>query len=218
MFPPGKSIAPRLAVRLVAVTSLVLAAVGAVTFLSQHHQQHRQLSEVAVTGANQLSAALSLPLWNFQSEVVNRILDSAMEVEDVTGIVVHQPNVASPGGTSEFARKRDARWLPVGGAPSSFDGQVVEKRNIIYEGKTIGSLELIVTPRWTDARLRSNLVIFIGIIILLDVVLVACLYGLLRREVITPLQVIGEFASLVTAKGGVSVRAQQPDSATRSEL
>ena len=71
----GKSIARRLAVRLVAITSLLLVAVGAIAFWSQYNQRQRQFSESASTTADQVSAALSLPLWNFQSEVISRILD-----------------------------------------------------------------------------------------------------------------------------------------------
>ena len=98
MSSPNKSIARRLAFSLVAVISLVLVIVGAVVFWSLRGQRLHQLSARTGTTANQLSAALSLPLWNFQSEMVNRILDSAMEAEDTAGIVVRQANVAAPGG------------------------------------------------------------------------------------------------------------------------
>ena len=202
MSSSGKSIAPRLAIRLVAVTSLVLALVGAMAFWSQHSQRHRQLAEITSASANQLSVALSLPLWNFQSEVVNRILDSAMELNDVAGIVVRQPNVAAPGGASVFARMRDAQWHPVPGLSTQPAGEITEQRRVVYEGKAIGSVELITTTRWINSRLYSGLVIFISLILLVDFILVACLYALLYREIITPLQLIERFASQVTEGSG----------------
>lgn len=202
MVPAGKSIAPRLALKLVAIVSLLLAVVAAVDFWSQYHQRHRRLSARATVTANQLSASLSLPLWNFQEDVVDRILDGAMESQEVAGIVIHQPNVASPGGMSTFARRRDARWKPIGGLPEPLQDGITEKRDIVYQGKTVGTLEFSITPRWIEAELRRGLAMFVGLAVLLDIILVAWLYALLRREIISPLQAIGKYAGQVSASGG----------------
>ncbi len=209
MFSPRNAIAPRLAVRLVAVTSLVLAAVGAVAFWSQHVQAHRELAAFARNSAKRLAIALSLPLWNFQSDEIIRVMDGAMVDQDIAGVVVLQANVSAPGGASVFKRTRDAQWHRIPGSPSLVGGEITQKRSVDYEGKTIGSLELIVTPRWTDARLRSGLFIYIGTVILVDVVLVVCLCALLRREIIRPLQILDGFAGRVTADGGEFVGAPQ---------
>ncbi|MEO7034689.1 MAG: PAS domain S-box protein [Polyangiaceae bacterium] len=205
------SIAPRLAIMLVAVSSLVLATVGAIAFWTLHAHRHRVLAETTATTANQLAAALSLPLWNFQGPVTDRILDSAMEAEDVVAVVVRQPDVEASGGMRVFARSRDAAWRPAAGLPSlPSPRDLHEERSIVQNGKTVGALELTSTPRWIDAGLRSALFLFMGTILLLDAVLVACLYALLRREIIVPLQVIGEFAERVSAGGSVPEGALKP--------
>jgi len=198
-----RSIAPRLALMLVAVSSLVLALVGAIAFWTLHAQRHRELAETTGTTANQLAAALSLPLWNFQGPVTDRILDSAMEAKDVVAVVVRQSDIEAPDGVKIFARARDADWHSTVGLPGlASPADLHEQRKIVHDGKTVGTLELVSTPRWLDAGMRSALFLFVATILLLDAVLVACLYALLRREIIAPLQLIGEFAEQVSAGGG----------------
>ncbi|HEX6833798.1 MAG TPA: hypothetical protein VF132_09735, partial [Rudaea sp.] len=92
-----------MALRLVALTSLLLAGGGAATFWSLYSERHHQLAQSTINAADQLAVAMSLPLWNFQEAVVDHILNGAMSDENVAGIVVRQPNVAVADGTSSFA-------------------------------------------------------------------------------------------------------------------
>jgi PAS domain S-box-containing protein len=209
LFSRSESIAPRLAARLVALTSLLLAGVGVVTFWSLYSQRHHQLAQSTTNAADQLSAAMSLPLWNFQERVVDRILDGAMADENIAGIIVRQPNVAAEGGTSSFARSRDAQWHSIKAAHLLQEGEISEARNISYDNNAIGTLQVISSARWIDATLYSGLYLFIALILLLNAVLVTCLYVLLRREIINPLQVIGEFAHRVAETDADLARAPQ---------
>jgi PAS domain S-box-containing protein len=201
IFSRNGSIAPRLALRLVALTSLLLAGAGAITFWSLHSRRHFQLAQSTSVAADQLSQAMSLPLWNFQEPVVDRILDSAMRDEDVISIVVRQPNVTAARGISSFTRKRDAQWHPITGAHVLREGEITEARTIVYDNDAIGSLQVTSSPRWIDARLYSQVYLFIALILLFNGVLVTCLYILLHREVIKPLQLVERFAHAVTETG-----------------
>lgn len=205
----ARSIAPRLAARLVVISTLVLAALAAIAFATLQVQRHRELAAATATSADQLAEALALPLWNFQAPVIDRILESAMTADHIAGVIVRQPAVDAPGGVNVIARTRSEDWQAHVGMPPVRPGELRAERAILHDGHVVGTLTLIATPRWIQAWLRSALVLMLGAILLLDAVLVACLYALLRREVIAPLQAIGTYAERVTAATALDGAAPQ---------
>lgn len=206
LFPFRKSIASRLAVMLVAATSLVLALAGTLAFWFQYRQAQGQILQATVVNANQFSEALSLPLGNAQPEVVNHLLDSLMEDRSAAGVIVRPSGAVGTGG---FARSRDSQWHPVVGTPSLAGKVFVETRNVAYDGKVIGTLQVVGSSRWINADIWRMFAWFLGLILLLDAVLVTLLYLLLHRNIVRPVQAIGRFADRVIATGAETAQAPQ---------
>ncbi|TFH64625.1 MAG: hybrid sensor histidine kinase/response regulator, partial [Candidatus Zixiibacteriota bacterium] len=99
---------------LVAVTTVVLSAFGIANYFWERSQRISELeSQLAVTAA-QLASSLALPLWNFDSEQVDKIIESTMRNREVFGVTIT--------GTDDIKRissfTRDTQWrvVPTKGA------------------------------------------------------------------------------------------------------
>jgi two-component system cell cycle sensor histidine kinase/response regulator CckA len=87
---------------LVSVTTVVLATFGSAYYGWERNRRISNLeSRLAVTTA-QLESSLALPLWNFDNEQVDKIIESTMRNQEVFGVTVTE--VEGSGVISGFSR------------------------------------------------------------------------------------------------------------------
>jgi len=187
------------AATLVTVTTLVLGAVGAANYIWRSRDEYVRLRRVTSAQANELAVALALPVWNIDRAQIEKILDSQTGAPLVEAVVV---NAAG----NRHARERDAqRKLVPTTAGLHTEGLLVERRQIVFDGQTIGSMVLYTTPRFVKETMRKSLLATLLVILITDVILVLSIYWVLYRAVLRPLVEIERFAAAVSAGGAGSV-------------
>jgi PAS domain S-box-containing protein len=199
MGPNNHSVATRVIVTIVAVATLLLTVLGTINYRSQRDSEWDELRSENATRTQQASAALALPLWNFDREQIDKVIDSLMQTPEVAGVVVRQADVASAGGFATYLRSRDAEWKPIvaASAPSASDLQT-DERPIAVTDETLGSVKIFATPRFLRERMRGALLIIVLRIVLLDLLLVISLVLLLWHVVLKPLRAIERYAGSVS--------------------
>jgi PAS domain S-box-containing protein len=178
---------------LVAVTTLVLGAFGVVDYLGRRSSEMARLRRVGDAQADELAAALALPVWNIDRAQIDKILDSQQDAAPIEAVVV------DAAGT-RHARMRDAhRRLVTTNGPIRTAGLLAEERPIVFGGERIGTVQLYTTPKIIEGQLRQALLTMIATIIVIDVILVLSIYLVLYRTVLRPLMEIDSYACAVSA-------------------
>jgi two-component system cell cycle sensor histidine kinase/response regulator CckA len=181
---------------LVAVTTLVLSAFGIANYCWERSQKIIRLeSRLAVT-TSQLASSLALPLWNFDSKQVDKIIESTMRNSEVFGVAV----TGTDGNMRISGFVRDAQWriVPIKGEIRNRDLFTRSERIVIY-GNHVGTVHLFMTPRVMERSLHSFAIITIMAIVTLNAFLVFIPFQLLRRKVIKPLKAIEAYALKVSS-------------------
>jgi hypothetical protein len=196
------SIATLVVIFLVIIATCMLVGMGWSSYHEESLKERAKLQQSLVTEADQLSAGLSLPLWNFDYSQVGKILDSAMHDRSVYGVIVEQVDPADTQEFMTYARIRDPQWRSI---PTEFDipieGFQVEERTITAMGEPIGRVRILLTTRFLEQELRQRLVKSIAQTLVFDLLLIASLYLLLWNVVLKPLRTLERYATAVKTGG-----------------
>jgi len=190
--PRAKSVALVVSVTLAMLTSVFLAVLGYVNYRAQERYEIRQLQQELDYGADQLSSAIALPLWNFDQNQIGAVLESAMKFESVYGLILQPLNLDR---APSDIRMRDANW-EVTRADKPFDtqGLLSAQRQVSVQGKPMGSITLFATTRFIAQRMQAFWLQTLASILVIDVLLVLSLYYVLWRTILRPLQRIENYA------------------------
>ena len=188
------SVSVTVIVTLVSVVTLFLAALGVGNFQLQKAREYEQLQRELDYSATQVAAALSLPMWNFDQEQINSILDSAMMLEPVAGLVLVRDGAES---TAPDVRLRSASWEAVRSnvAPDT-TGFIRTDKTVVIGQQSLGTISVTGSRKFIDRRLQAVLVQTVTAIVIIDFFLIVSLYYLLWRTLLKPLQYIESFANL----------------------
>ncbi|NVN91369.1 MAG: response regulator [Desulfuromonadales bacterium] len=198
---------------LVAVTTIVLSAFGVANYCWERSQRTSDLeSELAVT-TSQLANSLALPLWNFDTKQIDKVIESTMRNRDVFGVTV----TGTDGIASISGFVRDTQWQAVPTKENIQDkGLLSRSEKISIYGKQVGEVHLFMTPRFLERSLRFFTAITIVAIVSLNAFLVLIPFQLLRRKVIKPLKAIESYAQKVSS--GEAAAADVPEGDFYGEL
>jgi signal transduction histidine kinase/DNA-binding response OmpR family regulator len=198
------SIAWFVSVAMTAVVTVVLAAFAWYFYQAEKAQRREQLQLTVATSADELSAAVALPAWNFDENQILTIMKSGLSNRDLYASAV------APVATSHpyiLLRAPDGQLRAVDSLPAQPD-QLVETRTITANGQNIGSISVYATPALMLEQLRQRLITIVGMIVVLDATLVCSLYLLLWHLILKPLSSIGRYA--VNVKAGMNPGAAPP--------
>ncbi len=190
------SVASVVIIALVSVTTVLLGGFGIVNYLSERTRQEAKLRHNLVLDAGQFSAALALPVWNFDRAQIDKVIESMMQDQTIYGVVVKLADVKS----TVLARTRDKDWRPQAlDREFPADGMLVEEREITFGNTTLGSMKLFVTAQFMEAELKDTLLSRFFNILVLDLILTISLYLLLWRGVLKPLRELEAYAQAVSS-------------------
>ena len=197
MKPTRLSVAFTVIVALVMVVTVFSAAFGLINFHMQQSRQYQQLQQELDYSAEQMAAAVALPLWNFDKEQIDSILDSAMKFESVSGLVLAR---SAKDAQTFDVRVRGSNWESVR-SKTVFDssGMVRAERAVLIQQRQVGSIRVFASTRFIDAQLQGVLVQTLVSILVLDILLVVSIYYVLWRSILRPLQRMERFAALAGA-------------------
>jgi signal transduction histidine kinase len=87
-----KSLRTRLTVLFLAVTTLTLSAFGLYAHLRLSTQLEERFSEIQASTLSRLKTNLQVPLWNYDQQTVENILESEMKPQEVAAVHVYKNN------------------------------------------------------------------------------------------------------------------------------
>jgi len=190
------SVAVVVVAALVGVATLLMVVAGVVNYAWYRADGGSALRRDLSTEADQLAVGLALPVWNIDRAQIDRVLAAAEADRSVFAVRLQ-------AAAKTHTRVRDGEWrLPAATGDFPTEGLIEERRDVTFNGETIGSLRIYGTTRFLDqdlGRMRETIVIRI---VAFDALLVLCLYFLLRRAVVKPLTDIERFATAVRAEDG----------------
>ncbi|KQV80664.1 hypothetical protein ASD15_12050 [Massilia sp. Root351] len=197
------SIALLVSVAVTAVVTLVLAAFAAYFYQSEKAQRWAQLRADLAASADELAAAAALPVWNYDEAQIVTIMKSGLSNRGLHASMV------APAGVRPYilVRGADGRLHGVDKAPAGAE-LLQERRAMRAANQDIGSITLYASPARLLAELRSRSYAIAGMILVLDVALVAGLYLVLWHMMLKPVQAIGRYAADV--KAGLNPAAPAP--------
>ncbi|HEV7816505.1 MAG TPA: PAS domain-containing protein, partial [Janthinobacterium sp.] len=194
------SIALVVSLALTAVVTLVLAAFAFFFYQAEREQRWAQLHKSVAASADELAVAVALPTWNFDESQILAIMRSGLNNHELYASVV-----APTSSRRQYVLVRDSGRLVADAALPQVPGMLAEQRAIVVAGQNIGSVTMYAAPDMLLAQLHQRLLAIVGMILVLDITLVASLYLLLWLLMLKPLKAVGDYAA--TVKAGQSVAA-----------
>ncbi len=216
--PPRRrsfSVATSVTLALVVAVTLVSVCLSLLEYNADRNDRRGALELKTGVVADQLAAALVLPVWNFDRPQIDKVIESAMKDRDVAAVVVRLSDLKH----THHARTRDAYWNIVPSASVDFSAPdlLAQERPVAAADQTIGSVNVFLTPKFVEARIRNNLSRNILAVALVDGVLILGLRLLLSRIVLRPLRDLEHYAVSVSRSNG-SGAGWKPAPQFRGEL
>src|SRR5262245_40190374 len=116
------SISVVVAAALVAVTTLVLAAFGALDYQSRRRDEWERLRRAVATEADQLGVGLEMPVWNIDRPQIDRVMEGLGPTTAVRAV-----SVTAAGRVHALARDAQWRMVPVAEVTPAPDDLVEER-------------------------------------------------------------------------------------------
>jgi signal transduction histidine kinase len=200
------SIAMQVIITLVAVATVLLGALGFIGYSADRERQLEKLHKGLAANADQAATGLALPVWNFDHDQIDKVIESIMQDEDVYGVEVKLADIHA----TIQARVRDDLWQSKAvNMEISSNNLLVEERKIEAPEEVLGVVKVFATTKFVEAALNRTLLTIAVTIFSLGVILIVSLYLLLHRTVLRPLKDIERYAAAVSSgdRSGANVPA-----------
>jgi PAS domain S-box-containing protein len=189
------SVAVIVAATLVTVTTLLFGILATISYVSGHRREEERLRLGVAAQAEELAAALALPVWNIDRAQIDKILDSQAKTPQVEAVIVD-----AAGRLQARVRDREGRFVASNGdVPAA--GLFAAERPITFSGERIGTVRLLATPRYITQQLRTSLISMAMTTLAIDLLLILAVYVVLWRAVVRPLTAIEKYAVAVSRGG-----------------
>jgi PAS domain S-box-containing protein len=189
------SLATVIAALLVTVTTLLLGGYFVFAYFAEAKEQRTRLEKLSNLQLGETSVALALPVWNIDGPQIEKVIEAMARPKSI-----HAIRVEAAGKTYGRIRGRDQNLVP-------WDGKVEPRGMMMYEGpitfgdRDLGKVRIYVSPRILLEDLRSLRLRLIGTVVVVDVLLVVCVYLLLQLAVLRPVRAIERYAVGVSHGG-----------------
>uniref|UniRef100_A0A7C4AFT1 histidine kinase n=1 Tax=Fundidesulfovibrio putealis TaxID=270496 RepID=A0A7C4AFT1_9BACT len=180
-----RTVASAISLALITVTTLVLTVFGCAEYYRQYANSYNRLKTQLLVSTEQLSLSLALPIWNFQYEQAEKLIESQMLDRDVAAVQVTDLLT----GRVLATRVRDDAWLPRPAQDVDDDPELLRQRGgVFYNSRHIAILDVWMSPRFVRQALREHLLYMIVQILVLNLAIVGLLWIVLNRAIVRPLK------------------------------
>jgi len=179
-----RTISRDLMLSLALMTALVVSVFGIIYRVYYTNQEIAGLATEASAVADEFAEVLSRPLWNMDGDTVTQITRAYLSSDFLTGVRVKT-------GPETFFDN-----LPKNQHPNQW---LVETRNIINAGETIGSVELLFSKTRIDNVRKRSLLLTLVTVILVTAVIGLGTHILMKRLLIHPMNRLMEGIRTIAA-------------------
>ncbi len=208
-----RTVASAISLALISVTTLVLAVFGSFDFYSQYSKRKADLLSSLQVSTEQLALSLALPIWNFQYEQAEKVVESLMLQQRVAGVLVTDMLT----GRVLTQRLRDVDWRPSADAsPPSGEGLLHKQAEVTFNDRRIATVDVWMTEKFLRQEMRSRLFAVVLQTLVVNLCIVSLLWVILNRRVVRPLKEVELYAVQVSC--GQSDAVSLPSSPELVEL
>ncbi|HEY2829402.1 MAG TPA: ATP-binding protein [Thermoanaerobaculia bacterium] len=190
------SLATVIAALLVAATTVLLGGYFVFDYFQEARRQRASLETLTRIQLQETSVALAAPVWNLDVPQIENIVEAMARPQSIYAL-----RVDAAGKT--WARIRNRDWKLV-----AWDGKVdprgmeVHDAPVTLNERQIGTITIYVSlERVLFSDLRDLRIRLIGTVIVVDLLIVACVYLLLSFTVLQPIRAIERYAVAVSHGG-----------------
>lgn len=178
----------RRAIVLAVMLGLLLPAIliGCYSWLERYDEDiHKGTFELLQQNVDILSSGMQEPLWNVNQESANALIEAMMRHEDIVRIEVRDNSLGIFVAGSQPKRRF--------GHTSSI------KKNVVYRGNTIGSIEIEIGSSRLRKIVIGNLLDYMIALAAQAVLAVMLILVILEKRLVRPLTTLGKGAELLAA-------------------
>ena len=190
------SLATVIAALLAAVTTVLLGGYFVIDYVREARHQRDVLDTLTKIQLEETDVALAVPLWNIDRAQIEKVIEAMARPKSIYAI-----RVDAAGKT--YGRVRDRNWNLV-----PWDEKVEPRGMPVYQGdvklddRNLGTVRIYVSlDRILNAELRDLRMRLILTVIIVDVLLIACVYLLMSFAVVRPVRAIERYAVTVSHGG-----------------
>jgi len=178
-----RGVQTRISIIIVFITTLTLLGYSVFDYLLTKHKLMEELRGYAEVTSLRLGKGLSDPMWNLNQNAIDDVLKSEMIEKAMFAVVVREE------GADAILKsvKRDAKWNPVLGQEKIEGDFIKERTDIVKDGEKLGSVEVVLTPKFVAEELRSSLLDSFITLVILNLALFVALIVSVRRIIIKPI-------------------------------
>ena len=176
----------RLIIIFVVVTTVLVAAFGALGYQNSKSSMEKQLNESVERALTRLQIGLPAPIWNFDAKQLDILLDAEMGDAALSGIMVQNAKKEFSAGR---VRGGDGKSVAASATSQPAGNKVSQPLTYDDSGqkKTVGVVDVYVSHAQIDAALAAELRAVILQVLVLDIALVLVLIFSLRAVVLDSL-------------------------------
>ncbi len=196
MSRPTRSLALPLLAVITVMTSLLMSLAGVLSYGALRSILTTDLRHYGNSLSVHVAAALAHPVWNLDRAQVEHVLQNVMEIDAVAQVSVHLDGASRPEWLERREQSSSATSLP----------QPVVHRPIVLEGTTLGMLTIEFSHQRIETLLAEFACWIVAGGLVTELLIVAGLSVLLRRQVLAPLREIARYAAGDTTDSALQAR------------
>jgi PAS domain S-box-containing protein len=190
-----RSLASVVAATLVGAITILLGTYFLISYFTEAKNQRIILERLTWRQTQEISVAEALPVWNIDRPEIERVIEAMAQPQSIYGITV-----TAAGKTYGRAKNAEGQLAPWDGSAEP-SGMIVYVSPIQYAGKDIGEARVVTSTKGLKADLWMLRLRLVATIVVVDLLLVLCVYFLLSRAVLRPIRTIERYAAAVSGGG-----------------
>ncbi|MCP4104421.1 MAG: SpoIIE family protein phosphatase [Desulfobacteraceae bacterium] len=187
------SIQTRMSFILLLTTTLIFAGFMLVYYKTTRTEMEKELSELSVFFADNLSISLATPLWDMNYSAIEGIMDAVMDERQVFAVIVKDIF------DKTYIRKRDKDWKSISAKEASFGDEYVKaQRDIVKNNGKLGTAEIFLTSKFMQRKLNNVIGKMLITLIVLNILLFLLLFFSIRKNIIAPIKLTAGYLSRIS--------------------
>jgi len=182
----------------------ITASFQAYSFFSEKSRQRTSIEGELSRISDRLSSSLVDPMWNWDSNILNKTVSLEMGNEDILAILIYDE-----GGNIKAGQVKNDNWQSIDiTTDKTLESRLVSsflstERPIQKDDKNIGTVKIYFTDHFFNKKIVRSLVMAIIQTLLLCVVIGGVIIWTMRRMVIVPVQNV-----ILNMEGSAGIVAQ----------
>lgn len=197
------SIATHVVILIVATLTLFLGVFGFSGYYYYSQHEWDGFRDKLSIRSDRVALGLEGLIWNMDQEQIRRLMKSEMRDPDTYAMQVRYGQIQQAvfRGANGQLIFSDNLTIPA--------GLHTVNKNIVIENQSVGSVSIIATSQYLEARLRQAMVVLCLFILGLDIAITFALIVSIRYLVLKPLKLIGLYAGDVVSGASSSASLQK---------